>query len=193
MHGLINRGLQSFVCEIYGSECWIDICADAKLNFTNFETMLYYDDIITEQVLDALLTATSRNRTEILEDFGTYIVSEHCSLSVLKLLRLGGETFVDFLNSLEDVADRIQIAIPDMETPLMRLEHKSDTEFVLQYEFYKCGYGPVFLGLLRAMADHYGSLVTIDHQNSCVGHIDKDTFYIQVFKDDWFYSKDRAA
>lgn len=48
MHGLINRGLQSFVLRIYGSDVWEDVCADAGLGFNDFETMLTYDDILTE-------------------------------------------------------------------------------------------------------------------------------------------------
>ena len=144
MHGLINRGLQCFVLSIYGNDVWEDVCADAGLSFNNFETMLCYDDIITEQVLDAICHATKRDRPEILEDYGTFIVSEHCSPAVKKLLRLGGETFVEFLHSLEDVYDRVQIAIPDLETPTMRLEVRSPKEYILRYEFYKCGFGAVF-------------------------------------------------
>lgn len=193
MHGLINRGLQSFVLRIYGIDIWEDICADAGLGFNNFETMLSYDDILTEQVLDGICAATRRKRADILEDFGTYIVSEHCTPAVKKLLRLGGETFVEFLHSLEDVYDRVQIAIPDLETPTMRLEMRSSVEYVLRYEFYKCGYGAVFLGLLRAMADDYGSLVTIAHETRSFSGIDKDIFYIHLYRDGSQKRIDRAA
>jgi hypothetical protein len=193
MHGIINRGLQSFVLNIYGNDVWEDVCADAGLNYTNFETMLTYDDIVTEQVLDAIGSSVKRSRADILEDFGTFIVSEHCSASVLKLLRLGGETFVEFLHSLEDVYDRVQVAIPDLETPSMRLEVKSKQEYILRYEFYKCGYGAVFQGLLRAMADHYECLVTIMHESRSFAGIDKDVFYIQLFENAWKQDKKQVA
>lgn len=193
MHGLINRGLQSFTLRIYGSDVWEDVCADAGLGFNNFETMLSYDDIMTEQVLDGICSATRRSRADILEDFGTFIVSEHCSPAVKKLLRLGGETFVEFLHSLEDVYDRVQIAIPDLETPSMRLEVRSPLEYVLRYEFYKCGFGAVFLGLLRAMADDYGKLVTISHETRSSAGIDKDIFYISLFGDELQKNTNMAA
>jgi hypothetical protein len=193
MHGLINRGLQSFVLRIYGNDVWEDVCADAGLGFTNFETMLCYDDILTEQVLDGICVATKRLRGDILEDFGTFIVSEHCTPAVKKLLRLGGETFVEFLHSLEDVYDRVQIAIPDLETPAMRLEVRSPVEYVLRYEFYECGFGAVFLGLLRAMADDYGALVTITHETRSFAGIDKDIFYIHVFRDEWQANSEKAV
>jgi len=193
MHGLINRGLQSFVLRIYGEEIWEDICAEASIAYSNFETMLYYDDIVTEQVLDAICNATKRPRSAILEDFGTFTVSEHCSPAVVKLLRLGGETFEEFLTSLEELSDRVQIAIPDMEAPIMRLEQKSDRNFIIHYQFYKCGYGTVFLGLIRAMADHYRTLITIEHRTNCVSDIDQDTFVIEVLERDWFFIDHQAA
>jgi hypothetical protein len=183
MHGMINRGLQNFVLRIFGGDVWEDICANAGLSYTNFETMLAYDDMVTEQVLDAICASTGRVRTDILEDFGTFIVSEHCSTAVRKLLRLGGETYLDFLSSLEDVNDRVQVAIPDLELPLMSLTVRTPNEFILSYEFNKCGFGAVFLGLLRAMADDYSALVTITHQTSCSDNIDQDIFKIQLFQD----------
>ena len=75
----------------------------------------------------------------------------------------------------------------------MRLKVKSKQEYVLRYEFYKCGYGAVFLGLLRAMADDYGSLVTINHESRNFADVDKDIFYIHVFEDRWTDDTVRVA
>lgn len=191
MHGLINRGLQCFVLRIFGADVWEDVCATAGLSFTNFETMLFYDDLVTEQVLEAICKTTKRDRADILEDYGTFIVSEHSTPAVRKLLRLGGNSYLEFLHSLEDVNDRVQIAIPDLELPIMALTVKSDHEFILSYEFNKRGFGAVFLGLLRAMADDYGDLVAITHQTGRRGENDRDIFRIELFDSVW--SENRAA
>ena len=42
----------------------------------------------------------------------------------------------------------------------------------------------MFLGLLRAMADEYGSLVMITRESRVSAGIDKDLFYIHVFQDE---------
>ena len=193
VHGLVNRGLQSFVVNIYGTDTWEEVCLDAQLPFQNFETMLPYDDLLSEQVLDSISKIVSRHRTEILEDFGTFLVSEHCSPAVRRLLRLGGQNFSEFLLSLEDVYDRVSIAVSDLDMPLMKVEMKSACEYVVQYEFNKCGYGTVFLGLLRAMADDYGCLVTIDHQSRTKFEIDYDIFRVHIFKRSSNTKQSRAA
>lgn len=193
VHGLVNRGLQSFIINIYGSDTWEDVCMDAQLPFLNFETMLPYDDLLSEQVVDSLAKIVSRSNLEILEDFGTFLVSEHCSPAVRRLLRLGGQSYSDFLLSLEDVYDRVSIAVSDLDMPLMKVEMKTPTEYIIQYEFNKCGYGAVFLGLLRAMADDYGCLVTIDHTTQNTAGIDHDTFRVHIFQRDSNSNRSKAA
>ncbi|GLQ34645.1 hypothetical protein GCM10007939_09280 [Amylibacter marinus] len=190
---MVNRGLQCFVVSIYGSEVWHEVCADADLPFQNFETVLPYDEFYSELILDSISQIVQRKRDEILEDFGTFLVSEHCSPSVRRLLRLGGVNYVGFLHSLEDVYDRASIAIPDLDMPLMQVDRKAADEFIVKYEFEKQGYGAVFLGLLRAMADDYGALVTVTHQPRVQGGIDRDIFRIHIFNDAGLNSQPSAA
>ncbi len=185
MHGTINRGLQAYVCEIFGKEVWEDTCSRAELSSYNFETMLTYDDEITDRVLDGLTKVLGRERSDLLEDFGTFVVSESTLQSVRKLLRFGGENYVEFLHSLEDVHDRAKIALPDLDVPQFELEARSDTEFVVNYRFEKLGMGAVFLGLLRGMADDYGALILIDHIPKRDGDIDVDQFEISLLHMGW--------
>lgn len=183
MHGMINRGLQSFVIAIYGPQAWDDVREETGLKLQNFETMLSYDDLITEQILDAITEITGQPRTALLEDFGTFIVSEHSSPSVLKLLRLGGENYTEFLYSLEDIHDRLSIVLPDLDVPQLDLEECAPDRFKLHYQFDKLGYSTVFLGLLRAMADHYGSFVLIEHTKLSGDGVAKACFHIEIYSD----------
>ncbi|WP_420013409.1 heme NO-binding domain-containing protein [Tateyamaria sp.] len=54
MHGLINRAIQCFVTDSYGSDKWVEATRLADLDFVEFEAMLMYDDEITPRVLDAV-------------------------------------------------------------------------------------------------------------------------------------------
>lgn len=181
MHGIINRGLQCFVQRIYGQQAWEEVRGIAGLKLQTFEAMLLYDDLITEQVLDAISEVTTRKRFEVLEDFGTFIVSEHSSPAMRRLLRLGGQSFEEFLYSLEDIHDRLHMALPDLEVPLLELEPIAKNQFRLHYHFTKFGYSAFFVGLLRSMADDYGSLVTIEHAPETVDNLSRDVFHIAVF------------
>jgi len=185
MHGAINRGLQAYVCEIFSKEIWEDTCGRAELGSYNFETMLSYDDEITDRVLEALSKVLKRDRSDILEDFGTFVVSESTLQSVRKLLRFGGENYVEFLQSLEDVHDRAKVAMPDFDVPKFELETQADNQFILNYRFEKLGFGAVFLGLLRGMADDYGALILIDHIPKRDGNVDVDQFEISLLHMGW--------
>lgn len=183
MHGMINRGLQSFVIAIYGAQAWDDVRELSGLQLLSFETMLSYDDMLTEQILDAITEITGRDRYALLEDFGTFIVSEHSSPSVLKLLRLGGENYTEFLYSLEDIHDRLSIVLPDLDVPQLDLEECAPDRFKLHYRFDKLGYSTVFLGLLRAMADDYGSFVLIEHEKLSGDGVAQACFHIEIYSD----------
>ncbi|WP_069300890.1 heme NO-binding domain-containing protein [Neptunicoccus sediminis] len=182
MHGTINCGLQVYVCEIFGPDIWEDSCARAGLSGFSFETMLTYDDALTERLLTALTQVLGRDRADLLEDFGTFVVSEDRLKSVRKLLRFGGESYVEFLQSLEDVHDRAKIALPDLDVPRFELETHGGDRFTVHYKFEKLGFGAVFLGLLRGMADDYGALILIDHIPVPEENWDKDRFEISMMK-----------
>jgi hypothetical protein len=185
MHGTFNRGLQCFVRDIYGAEVWEETCSRAELPYFNFETMLHYEDCVTDRVLQTLADILGRTVDELLEDFGTYAVSEERLAIVRRLLRFGGDTYEEFLHSLEDVHDRAKMALPDLDMPHLRLAPHSDTEFTLHYRFSKQGYGSFFLGLLRGMADDYGALVVITHAPCRRGTLDTDRFGISLMELDW--------
>ncbi len=182
MHGMINRGLESFVRRIYGANVWRDVCTFSDLSVHSFEAMLYYDDLITETILDTVGELKNIARADLLEDFGTFIVSEHSSPRVRKLLRLGGETYEEFLYSLEDLQDRVGLAVPDLDLPLLTLEVCSSRKFVVHSESAKIGYGPISLGILRAIADSYESFVVIKHSVKVKEDISIDRFQIEIME-----------
>jgi Haem-NO-binding len=166
MHGLINRALQGFVIDTFGPDVWFRVVRDAELPFDGFEPMLTYDVIWTPRVIDAAARVLDRSRAAVLEDLGTHLVSHPKLEPIRRLLRFGGVTYRDFLDSLEDLPERAQMALPDLNMPQITLEECGPTEFRLRCRFKVAGVGHVMLGLLRAMADDYGALVLLDHHGA---------------------------
>ena len=60
---------------------------------------------------------------DVLEDIGGYLVAEDSQASIRRLLRFGGATFEDFLLSLDDLNDRVALALDILEMPMIRV-HK---------------------------------------------------------------------
>lgn len=164
MHGLINRSLQCFVRDTYGPNVWARVARDAGLGFDSFEAMLTYDTALTDAVINAAADLLDRPRDTVLEDLGTYLVSHPKVEALRRLLRFGGVTFVDFLHSLEDLPGRGRLAVPDLDMPQFAVVEHSVDQFQLTCTFPVQGGGQVMMGLLRSMADDYGTLVLLEHQ-----------------------------
>jgi hypothetical protein len=169
MQGLINRAIECFVRDTYGEKSWCDIAQRAGLGFTEFEAMLCYDAQITTDVLAAASAVLNRPRTEILEDIGTYLVSNAKNEAPRRLLRFGGENFVDFLHSLDDLPDRARLAVSDLSLPGLELREHATNHFSLTCQSGMTGYGYVLMGVLRTMADDYGALALLAHQGNAHG------------------------
>lgn len=166
MHGLVNRAIQSFVTNTYGRDRWRQVTEAAGLGSIEFEAMLPYDDGVTGVVLDALCAELGRDRAEVLEDLGTYLVSNPDVEALRRLLRFGGQTYVDFLHSLDDLPDRARLAVSFLHLPAMELRETGAGRYSLTCGPGLPGFGWVMMGILRTMADDYGALVMLEHDGT---------------------------
>lgn len=164
MHGLINRSIQCFIADTYGPAVWTDIAEAAGIGAEGFEAMLTYDDPVSYAVLDAAALQLSRSRESILEDIGTYLVSHPTTEPLRRLLRFGGASFAEFLDSLDDLQGRGRMAVPVLDLPALELQEHTPGRFTLHCRSANPGLGHVIVGVLRAMADDYGALAMLEHQ-----------------------------
>ncbi len=162
MHGLVNRALQGFLVDTYGSDLWRDVVADANLPAEGFESMMHYDDALTDATITVAVTALKKDRQTFLEDLGTYLLAHKNQEGLRRLMRFGGETFFEFLISLDDLSGRAQLAVPDLDMPALEIRQKGLSRFEIRVKWSIKGAGFVFLGALRAMADDYGTLAIFD-------------------------------
>ena len=88
---VFNKAIEAFVCQRYGDKLWVDQLIDLSLPGYGFEAMLTYEDGITHD-----------------------LVAEDGQASIRRLLRFGGATFEDFLLSLDDLNDRVALALGDV-------------------------------------------------------------------------------
>ena len=163
MHGLIFRTVQVFVQDTYGARTWQDLIRAAALDISEFEAMLHYDSATFDLVLDGAEEVLAKPRETILEDVGTYLTSHPNREGLRRLLRFGGEDFFEFLYSLNDLPDRARLAVSDLELPDLELRDFGGGRFCLQVTGRHEGFSWVLMGMLRAMADDYGTLVLLDH------------------------------
>ncbi|MDR9393116.1 MAG: heme NO-binding domain-containing protein [Roseovarius sp.] len=167
MHGLINRAIEGFVRDSYGRDTWGRLTRRLALGVAEFEAMLHYDDALTAKLLDGVAEQLGKQRHEVLEDIGTYLVSHPNAEALRRLLRFGGGTFGEFLQSLDDLPARARLAVPDLEVPRLELREHAPDHFSLSVQAPTAAMPPlghVMIGLLRALADDYGTLVLLEHR-----------------------------
>lgn len=164
MHGLINRSIQFFIQSTYGDAVWSGVARRAGMDVAGFETMLPYDDALTDAVLDAAAGRLSKPRSVLMEDWGTFLVSDPQLEPLRRLLRFGGDNFVEFLHSLNDLNGRARLAVPDLEMPELDLVEGAGNTFHLDCRWQLAGGRHIVAGVLRALADDYGALVLLEEE-----------------------------
>ena len=160
MHGLINRSIQHFLSDTYGTAIWSEVAAIADAPAQGFEAMATYDDGLTHGLLDAAALRLRKPRATLLEDYGNYLVSLE---PLRRLMRFGGVDYADFLASLDELPGRAELAVPELALPPLDLRLTSPGRYAVVFQRSCDGFGAVLAGILRAMADDYGALALIDH------------------------------
>jgi hypothetical protein len=164
MHGLINCAIERFVRDTYGDQTWRMACAAAAVPEQKFEPLLTYEDPLTQSLIASCAEVLRRTPDVVLEDLGSSLISGagDAAVATRRLLRFSGRSFVDFLYALDDLPDRIALAVPDLTLPELHVEEQRPDLFYVSAGEGWPGYLHVVHGVLRAMADEYGVLVLID-------------------------------
>jgi hypothetical protein len=140
---------------------WDEIRSIAGIPPEGFEAMLHYEDAQTLDCFEAAATVLHKHPNALLEDVGTYLVTDPALEPLRRLLRFGGASFLDFLLSLEELRERGRLAIPDLELPQIRVTELDPSSYHVRSRWALPGIAPILLGGLRAMADDYGALVLL--------------------------------
>jgi len=178
MHGLINKAIESFVTDSFGALAWNEVMRRSGhagvIGPDGFESMQIYDDAITFALIDAAVEVLKHPRDCLLEDLGTYLISNEKMESLRRLLRFGGVSFTDFLYSLDDLPGRTAMAVPELVLPDLDLDETGVGTFVLTCRNGARGFGHVLVGILRALADDYGALAVLDYVGDPDGSGDEE-------------------
>jgi len=166
MYGLVNRALQRFICNSYGESAWTEIAQVSGLRLDEFEPLLLYPDELTERIVAAAALRLRQGPGELLEDLGTFLVAHPSYEAARRLLRFGGSDFVEFLQSLDELPDRARLALPGLDFPRISVDMPRPGRIVLACGRGLPGFSRVLTGLLRGLADDYGTLAMIDHADS---------------------------
>ena len=161
MHGMVNRALQGFLTATYGQHVWTQVRRQAGLPFDDFEAMLEYPDAMMPACVQSAAAVLHKQPNAVLEDLGTWLVTDPDLEPLRRLMRFSGTSFIDFLHALEDLGDRGRLVLPQLDLPQITLELAEGARFRVCARWVVPGIGPILMGCLRAMADDYGALALL--------------------------------
>lgn len=162
MYGLFLRALQNYVRVTFGLDPLDRALQACGAPPEGFEPLLHYERADLRDFLARISAELGRGQDGILEDLGTFIITDEAYSAARRLLRFGGATFVEFLYSLEELPERIRFALPDDDYPVLFLRDQGEGQYRLFCGTGCAELGPLLMGILRAMADDYGALMLIE-------------------------------
>lgn len=95
---------------------------------------------------------------ELVEDLGAWLVRQD---EIWRLLRFCGRDFLDFLLRLEELPERARLITDDLKVPEISLSRSEDGLLWVTLSDGPPAWTALLGGLLRAMADDYGTLCVI--------------------------------
>lgn len=179
MHGLICKAVEIFLRDTYGADHWNRVARVIGVDAGGFEAMMRYPRDMLPRLMAAAEAELGKPSAAIFEDIGTYLVSHPNRERIRRLMRFGGVSFLEFLHSLEDLPGRARMAVDDLALPELELTETGEGQFTLLCDGREAGWGHVFVGLLRAMADDYGALAFLEHGRAKDG---REAINITVFE-----------
>lgn len=176
MYGLVNNGIETFITENMGAETWAAVCKAAKAPTTAFDQAQVYDDAVTYDLVAAISDHLDMPQEEVLKLFGSYWVGFAKATPIGALMSFSGSSFLEVLDSLDDMHQRMMAAMPHLRPPSFELEHVEGNHYRLHYYSTREGLSPMVVGLIHQLAATHGEDISLTQTASCVEGEDHDTF-----------------
>ena len=179
MYGLVNRALQSLVIQKLGQDAWREICETAQLEAHNFVNFMPYPDDVTYRL--AAVAARKMNQTvdQVLEAFGEHWILFTAEEGYGDLMRMCGNTLVEFLTNLNSLHARIQLIHPNLRPPQIICSDIQKNSLKLSYYSTRPGLAAMVVGLLKGLGKRFGVSLTITLVRSREQGCDHDEFELR--------------
>ncbi len=162
MYGMVNRAIEDLVVSSAGVEVWNEVRQAADVEPDGFLDSASYDDDVTYRLVAAASKVLQQPAEDILRAFGRHWILYTGKEGWASVFDLGGDNMVDFINGLDNMHARVQIALPDAQMPQFSVV-ECDGYLELTYRSIRTGFAPMVLGLLDGLAEQFDESWDIEH------------------------------
>jgi len=162
MYGMVNRAIEDLVITTAGEEAWENIKHNTGLELGVFIDSGQYEDDVTYKLVESASKVLGQSPEAILRSFGRHWILYTGKEGWASVFDLGGDNLLDYINGLDSMHARVQIALPDADMPEFSvIEH--DDYYELCYRSSRHGLASMVLGLLDGLAEQFDEQWDIEH------------------------------
>lgn len=155
MYGMVNRAIMDLVLANWDQATWERICRRADLSAIKFSNTTVYDDAVTYDLVAAASEELGLPADDILESFGRHWILFTGREGWGPLFDMAGHDLRSFVDGLDAMHARVQASMPDCRMPSFTVEAADDGSLEIGYRSDRDGLGPMVVGLLAGLAEHF--------------------------------------
>lgn len=155
MKGVINRGLQDFVEDRFGSEAWEKIKSLARCEEPFFSISEDYPDSMTTDLVAAAAEVAGLSADTVLFELGKAFVTHTLIPSYPTYVQLAGSSARGFLLNLDKVHKMVTRNMPNAAPPSFLYDELPDGRLLMHYRS-KRALCAALRGLILSVGAHFG-------------------------------------
>ena len=159
MHGIVFEQLREYVWRTHGAEAWTALLNEAAPGRRFYAPDASYPDAELESLLAGVSKRTGSGRSEILQDFGTFIAPT--LLDLYRPLLTVEWGLLDLLEHVEETIHRVvRLDDPTAAPPRLRVERPDPDRVLIHYDSgrHMC---ELAKGIVLGLQKEYGQPVAI--------------------------------
>jgi len=162
MYGLVNRAIKDLIVSSADYDVWNKIRLEAGLPDEDFLDSSPYEDNVTFKLVTAASSELNISAEKILHDFGRHWILYTGREGWASLFYLAGDTMQEFLEGLDGMHARVEVAMPDGDMPQFTVVERAD-HLLLEYRSTREGLAPMVMGLLDGLAEQFNETWLVEH------------------------------
>lgn len=178
MYGMVNRALREMTVAHFGQATWDAALTHAGADEVEFATMTVYPDAVTYTLLGSLSEVTGQEAGSLLHALGEYWIDFAATEGYAGLLELNGRSFYAFLEDLDEIHTRLQLAFPGSRPPTFKCSNHTSAGFLLHYTSIRPGLTRLVTGLVCGLARRFEVKVRVEIESLRSDDVPHDTLRV---------------
>jgi hypothetical protein len=179
MYGMVNKAIEDLVTTRFGAAAWAQVKQRAGVEHEVILSMDPYPDDLTYRLVDAASEVLDLPADTVLEAFGEHWTLYTAQEGYGEMLRLSGDTLLEFLHNLDELHARVGLIFPQLRPPSFRCTHLTGHSLHLHYYSQRQGLAPMVFGLIKGLGAMFGTPTTICLLDDRSRGADHDVFLVE--------------